>query len=265
MALDVARRVGSRGEIAEVRLRLAQLLFEHFPDARGEATEHLDFALGEFRAMKMQSLIEEAMRLKMELQGISTTDIMTSIDAVAAIAQTEQPDLRPHAAPDGTVTILFSDIEGHTAINERLGDQRWMELLREHNALVRKQIQSHEGYEVKTEGDGFMVAFGSARKAVHCAIAIQRAFAKRNDQADEPVLVRIGLHTGEPVKEGNDFYGTQVTQAARIGNAANGGEILVSALLKELTKSGGDIDFGHARELEMKGLSGTQQVFAVDW
>jgi class 3 adenylate cyclase len=110
-----------------------------------------------------------------------------------------------------------------------------------------------------------MVAFGSARKAVHCAIAIQRAFAKRNDHADEPVLVRIGLHTGEPVKENDDFYGTQVTRAARIGNAANGGEILVSSLLKELTDSGGDIEFDTGKELELKGLSSTQRVFAISW
>ena len=151
-----------------------------------------------------------------------------------------------------------------TGINERLGDQRWMELLREHNALVRDQIQSHEGYEVKTEGDGFMIAFGSARKAVQCAIAIQRAFAKRNDDAEEPVLVRIGLHTGEPVKQDNDFYGTQVTQAARIANEANGGETLVSALLKELTEAGGDISFSEGREVELKGL-GTQRVFGVNW
>ena len=78
------------------------------------------------------------------------------------------------------------------------------------------------------------------------------------------MLVRIGLHTGEPVKENNDFYGTQVTQAARIANEANGGEILVSALLKELAEAGGDIDFGDGREVELKGL-GKQRVFGVAW
>ena len=109
-----------------------------------------------------------------------------------------------------------------------------------------------------------MVAFGSARKAVQCAIAIQRAFGKRHDDADEPLLVRIGLHTGEPVKENNDFYGTQVTQAARIANEANGGEILVSALLKELTDASGDISFSEGRDVELKGL-GTQHVFAISW
>ncbi len=126
-------------------------------------------------------------------------------------------------------------------------------------------MQKHQGFEVKTEGDGFMVAFGSARKAIQCAVAIQRAFAKRNDDADEPVLVRVGLHTGEPVKANNDFYGTQVTQAARIADEAKGGEILVSALLRELTDSGGDIAFVDGRDVELKGLSGTQRVFAVNW
>ncbi len=79
------------------------------------------------------------------------------------------------------------------------------------------------------------------------------------------MLVRIGLHTGEPVKENNDFYGTQVTQAARIGNEARGGEILVSALLRELTESAGDLAFDEGREVELKGLSGTQRVFPVEW
>ncbi|MCH7512171.1 MAG: hypothetical protein IIB19_07390, partial [Chloroflexi bacterium] len=191
-----------------------------------EALPLLDRAAALFQEHGAKLYLGRVIATKVKLQGITSGDIKTSIDAVAATVLANQPDLRQHAAPDGTVTILFSDIESHTAINERLGDQRWMELLREHNALVREQIQSHEGYEVKTEGDGFMVAFGSARKAVQCAIAMQRAFAKRNGDADESMLVRIGLHTGEPVKENNDFYGTQVTQAARIANEANGGQIL---------------------------------------
>ena len=84
----------------------------------------------------------------------------------------DKPDLRPHAAPDGTVTILFSDIEGSTAMTERLGDQRWLELLRSHNDIVRQRVAAHEGFEVKSEGDGFMLAFQSARKALECADSI---------------------------------------------------------------------------------------------
>ena len=264
-AIEMNTRMGARPWLARSRYEYARtLLAKDEVSDRVRALDLVNPALETAQELGMAKLVEQALELKMRLQGLDPTNLRTSIDAVAATIISEQPDLRQHAAPDGTVTILFSDIESHTAINERLGDQRWMELLREHNALVREQIQSHDGYEVKTEGDGFMVAFGSARKAVQCAIAVQRAFAKRNDATDEPVLVRIGLHTGEPVQENNDFYGTQVTQAARIGNEANGGEILVSALLKELTEASGDIAFRDGREVELKDL-GSQQVFGVAW
>ena len=162
------------------------------------------------------------------------------------------------------MTLLFSDIEGSTPINERLGDQRWMELLREHNVLIRDQVRNHEGFEVKTEGDGFMIAFQSARQALQCAIEMQRAFTQRNESAEEPLIIRIGLHTGEPVKDADDFYGKDVNLAARIAGTAAGGEILVSSLLKELTQAGGDIEFGEPQDIEMKGLSGTQRVFPVN-
>ena len=172
------------------------------------------------------------------------------------------------------MTLLFTDIEGSTPLNEKLGDQRWLALLQEHNALVREQLQAHEGYEVKTEGDGFMVAFGSARKALQCAIAIQRTFASAND-GDSPlakatgngigVRVRIGLHTGEMIQDAGDFYGKHVNLAARVAGQAQGGEILVSALLRELTESAGDLAFGEGREVTLKGLSGTQRVFSVGW
>lgn len=265
-ALAFDEKIGARPWLARTQYEYADMLRERGqPDDHENAQGLANQALAVFEELGMPKDVERALALKMELQGISSTDVVTSIDAVAAAVESEQPTFPPNTvAPDGTVTLLFTDIEGSTPLNERLGDQRWMALLREHNALVREQLQAHEAYEVKTEGDGFMVAFGSARKAVQCAIAIQRAFDKRNTDADEPMLVRIGLHTGEPVKENNDFYGTQVTQAARIGNEANGGEILVSALLKELTGAGGDISFSEERQVELKGL-GEQRVFQVDW
>ena len=114
-------------------------------------------------------------------------------------------------------------------------------------------------------GDGFMLAFGSALDGLRCAIGMQQAFAERNTTDDEPIRVRIGLHTGEAIKEADDFFGTHVNLAARIAGQASGGEILVSSLLKELTASGGDILFGDGREVELKGLSGTQQVYAIGW
>jgi class 3 adenylate cyclase len=192
--------------------------------------------------------------------------VTTSIDLVAEAVVEEQPDLRAHASPEGTVTILFSDIEGSTAANERLGDRRWLEVLHAHNRIIRKEVAAQGGFEVKSQGDGFMIAFSSARRAVLCAIGIQRALrAYSGDHPDEPVLIRIGLHTGEVVKEAHDFFGTNVALAARIASAARGGEILVSALLKELLESSGDVEFGPPREAELKGISGSRRLHHVVW
>jgi class 3 adenylate cyclase len=265
-ALDVAAKVGDRPETALVRLAIARTLFEHYPDERAEAVEHLNFALGEFQAMKMQPALEEAMRLRMRDQGISTvtTDIYTSITAVAESVERERPDIATHAAPDGTVTIMFSDIEDSTVLTESLGDHAWQELLRRHNALIREQLQAHGGYEVKTMGDGFMVAFQSAKKGLDCAIAIQRAFDGHNATNGEHVKVRIGLHAGEAIKDGDDFYGKNVILASRVAGKAVGGEILVSSLLRALVESSvGAAMFGAPREVELKGLSGTHTVYAI--
>jgi class 3 adenylate cyclase len=190
----------------------------------------------------------------------------TLIDAVASEVRREEPDLRAQSGLDGTVTLLFSDIEGSTPIAERLGDLRWMQVLREHNALVRDCIARHGGFEVKTIGDAFMVAFSSARRAVLCAIDLERAFAAYNrEHADAPLLIRIGLHAGEPVREGGDFFGKSVTLASRIAGQARGGEILASALVRELVDASGDIALGEVRGAQLKGFAEEQRLCDVPW
>jgi adenylate cyclase len=192
--------------------------------------------------------------------------LRSSIDELALWADVERPDLARLASTDGSVTILFSDIEGSTEMTERLGDRRWLEVLREHNTIVRSEVRAHGGFEVKSQGDGFMVAFSSARRAVDCAIAVQRAFAARAEESsDEAIRVRIGMHTGEAIRERDDFFGRNVILAARIAAQADGGEVLVSSLLKELTESSGDIAFGEVREVALKGLSGSYRLHSVDW
>jgi class 3 adenylate cyclase len=188
----------------------------------------------------------------------------TSVDDVASTVGLERPSLRPAAAPDGTVTMLFSDIEASTALNERVGDVRWLELLRAHHAVVREQVQAHGGFEVKAQGDGFMIAFPSARRAVQCARAIQGAISSQLGQHPEgPIRLRIGLHTGEAIREEADFYGKNVVLAARIADQARGGEILASSVVKQLTESAGDVRFESERELELEGLAGTHIVYRV--
>ena len=188
------------------------------------------------------------------------------LDDLADDVRRDAPDLKSQAAPDGTVTIMFSDIEGSAALAERLGDHRWLDLFREHNRIVREQIGRCGGTEVKAEGDGFMVVFSSARRAVLCAIAVQQAMAlQRRLSPDLALHVRIGLHTGEVLREDGDFFGKHVILAARIAGEAKGGEILTSSLVKELTDSGGDLGFDEGREVELRGLSRTYQLYAVDW
>jgi eukaryotic-like serine/threonine-protein kinase len=162
------------------------------------------------------------------------------------------------------VTVLFTDIEGSTQLTEQLGDREWMEVLREHSAIVREQLERHSGFEVKSQGDGFMLAFSSARDALRCARDIQRAVAE-TDAYGHRLRVRIGLHTGEPIREADDFYGKAVVQAARIAADARGSEILVSSLVRDLTESSGEFAFGPPRDVVLKGLSGTHQVSPVLW
>ena len=106
---------------------------------------------------------------------------------------------------------------------EKLGDLRAHEILHEHNAIIREQLAAHQGFEVKSMGDGFMLAFSSARRALLCAIAIQRAFEAWSEKhPEDPIRVRIGVHTGEAIKEAGDFYGKTVILASRIAAEANG-------------------------------------------
>jgi class 3 adenylate cyclase len=163
-------------------------------------------------------------------------------------------------------TFVFTDMQGSTATNERLGDRRWFPILRAHNAISRRQIAAHGGFEVKSQGDGFMVVFSSAGSALACALEMQRDFAAYSEHhPDGPLRVRIGVHVGEAIREGNDFLGLNVTRAARIAAHADGAEILVSSVARELGDGVGAFRFDPGRALELRGLSGTYRVFGLRW
>ena len=126
-----------------------------------------------------------------------------------------------HALPGGTVTLLFTDIEGSTRLLHELGDG-YAELLAEHRRVLRHALQGHGGIEVDTQGDAFFYAFPSAREAVAAADEAQRALG------DGRVTVRIGLHTGEPMLTDEGYVGMDVHRAARIMGAGHGGQTLIS-------------------------------------
>ena len=122
----------------------------------------------------------------------------------------------------------------------------------------------HGGHEVKHTGDGFMVAFSSASRALSCAVDIQKAFAEHNETADEPIRVRIGLNAGESIKEAGDYFGTAVTLAARVADRAQGGQILVSELVRNLVGSLAGVEFRDAGRKQLKGI-GRRRVYEVAW
>lgn len=129
--------------------------------------------------------------------------------------------------PTGTVTFLFTDVEGSTRIAQAAGDD-WPALLAEHDRLVREAITGNAGVVVKTEGDGFFAVFSSARDAVAAGAAVQRALAADDWPAGRRLTVRIGLHTGLGLLGGDDYVGIDVHRAARIAAAAHGGQVVLS-------------------------------------
>jgi class 3 adenylate cyclase/ketosteroid isomerase-like protein len=198
-------------------------------------------------------------RTKIEAFGRPLT---MTIDELEQIVQREHPDLSGTLDSEGTVTIVFTDIVDSTVMLGRLGDHAWLELLRRHNAIVEEATEEHGGTVVETQGDGSMLAFPSARKAVACAHAIQRAVGAAFADLSPPIAVRIGVHTGDALHEGARFFGTTVHYAARVASHARGGEVLVSSVVQELV-AGPGIDFHESREVELKGIVGLHQLSAV--
>ena len=198
-------------------------------------------------------------------------DLTTGVDPLGSIALVldalTPADLAPQLThtSDGTVTILFSDIENSTVLTNRLGDRAWLSLLKDHNEIIRACLAAAGGVEVKTMGDGFMATFGSSLAGLTCAIAIQRAIAHRDRQSSWPIRVRIGLHTGEVLRAGGDVFGSHVNIAARVASHGVGGQILVSGLLHDLVRPVTDVALSPGREIELKGFPGTHRVHAVHW
>ena len=137
--------------------------------------------------------------------------------------------------PTGTVTFMFTDIEGSTGLLQALGD-RYPAVLGEHAAILRKAVASAGGIEVSTHGDAFFVVFTSPAAAVRAAMAAQLALAAHDWSPGPPVRVRMGLHTGEGTRGGDDYAGLDVHRAARIADAAHGGQVLVSGTTRALVE-----------------------------
>jgi class 3 adenylate cyclase len=194
-----------------------------------------------------------------------TPDAVANPAEPAELAALEQ-DVTRDLPTDGTVTILFCDMVDYAGMTERLGDQGSRQVLREHHRIVRDAIARHGGREVSVQGDGFMVAFPGAARALRCAIDIQRAFLAYVPADDgEPIAVHIGVHTGDAVDEGDDYLGHTVIVASRLADAAGAGEILVSSLSEQLVQGSGEFTFDGLRETRLKGMAQAQMSAALVW
>jgi ABC-type transport system substrate-binding protein/class 3 adenylate cyclase len=167
--------------------------------------------------------------------------------------------------PTGTVTFLFSDIEGSTRLLQQLRD-RYDEVLSTHARLLRAAIEEFDGHEIDTQGDAFFVAFARARDAVAAAVAAQRALAAESWPEGASVRVRMGLHTGEPLVGGERYVGMGVNRGARICAAGHGGQVLLSNTTRELVEDElpNDVRVRDLGEHELKDLSRPERIFELE-
>jgi DNA-binding SARP family transcriptional activator/class 3 adenylate cyclase len=167
-------------------------------------------------------------------------------------------------APHGTVTFLFTDVEGSTALVRRLRDE-YGTLLATHHRLLREAFAARGGHEVDTQGDAFFVAFPRARDALEAAAAGQRALAREDWPPEATVRVRMGIHTAEPGLAENGYHGLGVVRGARICSAAHGGQVLVSGVTHGLVDED-ELEELHFRDLgshRLKGLDHPEHLFQL--
>ena len=160
----------------------------------------------------------------------------------------------PDAVAGGFRTIVFTDLEGHTEMMQRLGDERGRDVLRAYERTTRDALRVHGGTELKALGDGFMASFPSATRALQFAAALQRAVGAHAEAGGEPLRVRIGVNAGEPIAEGDDLFGTAVILAARVAAEATGGQVLVADVVRQLV-AGKDFIFAEHGEAVLAGFS----------
>lgn len=167
--------------------------------------------------------------------------------------------------PAGTVTFVFSDIEGSTELLKRLGDAEYAQLLAIHRRLVRDIFAAHDGQEIDTQGDAFFYSFVRARQAVSAAVELQRAHLKASWPGGAQVRVRLGLHTGEPAVGDEGYTGLDVVRASRIAALGSGGQVLLSDATRAIVAGGlGDgVTLRPLGERRLKDIDRPEAIFEL--
>jgi adenylate cyclase len=190
---------------------------------------------------------------------------LTSIDVIASALEPLLPAAGRMSSPDGAVTLMLSDIADAAQAAERLGGERWEQMLADHHLLVTRLVEHHDGQVVKFENDGFLASFNSAHGGLHAAVELQQTFAGGSGASGEGLALRAGVHSGFVIANPDQLMGRNVVLAARIAGHAQGGEILVSSTLKQYTETDPSFAFEERGEHHFKGVLGEHELFAVAW
>jgi class 3 adenylate cyclase len=191
-------------------------------------------------------------------RGVGPSVNQTSIDVIASALEPLAPELGRLSSPDGSVTLMLSDIAGADVLAASLGPERWERLVSDHHLLVERLVAHHDGQVIRFEADGFLASFNSAHGGLHAAVELQQMVGASGTQ------VRVGLHSGFVLPGDGAPLGRNVVLASRIAGMAAGGEILVSAEVREYTRSDPSFRFAPRGEHHFKGLIGEYDVFQVE-
>jgi class 3 adenylate cyclase len=164
-----------------------------------------------------------------------------------------------------TCTILFTDLVGSTELRSQLGDDAFDARRRDHDRLLTDALGRHGGELIKHEGDGIMAVFVSAADALSCAASIQQGLEREQGRHDTPFVARIGVSAGDVVEEDGDYHGTPVVEAARLCNAARGGQVLAADVVRVLAGSRGSHQLVPAGEFDLKGLADPVVAWELRW
>jgi DNA-binding SARP family transcriptional activator/class 3 adenylate cyclase len=226
---------GAAGEVARARYDLARtLLAAGRPD---DARPLLDGAIAELEQLGYRPLLGAARRLA------------------------GTPDVAPLTDTPAWRVILITDLVDSTPLNRRLGDRRFVEVLREHNRVVRSRLRQHDGVEFKHTGDGIGATFFTAGAAVGCALGIQHDIEEFNESGGEPLQIRIGLSAGDVINNEGDLYGVAVIEAFRVCDHATDGRVLVSPDIPPLVEGSGAFAFRAVGEVALKGFSDSRMLY----
>ncbi|MEY2567158.1 MAG: hypothetical protein QOE35_1687 [Actinomycetota bacterium] len=185
-----------------------------------------------------------------------------ALHAIGRFLGVDLVDAADAAPPDLPLTVVFTDLVGSTAMIERLGDARARTLMDEHDRVVRDAVKQSGGTEVKSTGDGFLLSFPSVARALSCTVRVQAALLERNRGASEPIEVRVGVNAGEPMSADDDLHGAVVNMAARVCARAEGGQVLVTNVVRELAAGKGFV-FADAGTAELKGFAEPVQLYEL--